>query len=179
MKIISPGMREGLVYQRTTVWTASHTLAMRKEAYRLLKDIEHCPINEWVESQDWNWVTDPEQKARAIQSEINWREHMPEELESYRCHYSWIVAYQDPDEEPHEWRYGKIYPYIKEENLEVAIDKAAAVFSQDAVIRSIEKTRFGQEASDRLREYPVPDGVLQYIRNEFPKRRQKLILEID
>ena len=179
MLIHSPGIREGLVYQRTTVWVPSRTLFMRKEAYRLLKDIEHYPIDEWIESSDWSWVTNPEQKVRAIQSEISWREHMPEELESYRCHYSWIVAYKDPDEESHDFRYGKIFPYIKEENLEFAIDRAATVFAQDAVIRTIEKPRFGHVNSDRLREYPVPEGVLQYFRKEYKKRRQKLIGEID
>ena len=164
MKIISPGIKEGLLYQRTTVWVPSRTLFMRKEAYRLLKDIENCSIDEWIESFDWSWVTNPEQKASSIQSKINWRENMHEELESYRCHYSWIVAYKDPEET---------------ENLGESVDKAAAVFAKDAVIRTLEEPRFDQEGSNRLREYPVPEGVMYYFRTEIRKMRQELIEEID
>ena len=178
MLIHNPGIREGLVYQRTTVWVPSHTLFMRKEAYRLLKEIEHCPIGEWVKSYDWSWVTDPNQKAMAIRSEINWREAMPEELERHRCCYSWIVAYKDPDEEPHEVGYGKIYPYIEEDDLEKAVSEAAAVFSKDAVIRTLQKTRFISQW-DKLREYPASEGVLQYFREEYRKRRRKFSGEID
>lgn len=178
MKIISPGIKEGLLYQRTTVWMPSHTLFMRKNAYRLLKDIENYTIDEWIESHDWSGVTNPEQKAKAIQSEISWRELMPKELESYCCHYSWIVAYEDPEETERD-RCDRIYPYIKTENLDTAIDEAAAVFAKDAVIRTLERPRFGQSWTDRLREYPVPEGVLQYFRKEYTKRRQKLIEEVD
>ena len=116
---------------------------MRKEAYRLLKDIENCSIDEWIESFDWSWVTNPEQKASSIQSKINWRENMHEELESYRCHYSWIVAYKDP-EETENWRRDRMYPSIRTENLGESVDKAAAVFAKDAVIRTLEEPRFGQ-----------------------------------
>ncbi len=178
MLIYCPGIKEGLLYQRTTVWLPSRTLFMRKEAYRLLEDIERCPLGRWVDLQDWSWVTSPEQKAMAIQSEINWRECMPGELESHRCQYFWTVAYKDP-EETEDWRYDRMYPYIRTENLDTAIDKASAVFARGAIIRTLEKPGFGQQWSDRLREYPVPEGVLQYFRKELRKRRQKLIEEID
>lgn len=178
MKIFSPGIKEGLLYQRTKVYIPSSTLLMRKEAYRLLKDIENCSIDEWIESHDWSRVTSPEQKAASIQSEINWREHMPEELASYRCRYSWIVAYKDP-EETENWRCDRIYPYIRTENLGESVDGTAAVFAKDAVIRSLEEPRFGQEGSDRLREFPVPEGILQYFKKECRKRRQRLIGSID
>lgn len=179
MKIFSPGIKEGLLYQRTTVWVPSRTISMRKQCYHLLKEIESYPIDEWIESRDWSWVTSPEQKASSIQSQINWREGMPGELESHRCQYSWIVAYKDPYEKNWDFRYDRIYPYIIEGSLETAIDDAAAVFAKDAVIRTLERPRFGQECSDRLREYPVPKGVLQYFRKEYRERRQKLIGEID
>lgn len=179
MKITSPGIKEGLLYQRTTVWVPSRTLFMRKEAYRLLENIESCPLERWIDLHDWSWVTSPEQKAMAIQSEINWREGIPGELESHRCRYSWIVAYKDPHEREGDFRHGRIYPYIEEDDVDKAIDEAATVFAKDAVIRTLDKVRFDSVCSDRLREYPIPRGVLQYFTKEYKNRRQKLIGEID
>jgi len=44
-------------------------------------------------------------------------------------------------------------------------------------IRTLGKTRFDQECSNRIRENPVPEGVLQYFKKEIKSRRKKLIEE--
>lgn len=147
MKIISPGIKEGILYRRTALWVPSNTLSMRKDCYRLLNEVENNPVDEWY-------------------------------MELHGCHYSWMVAYKDPHERE-DWRRNRVYPYIKKEDLDAAVDEAAAVFARDAIIKTLEKPRFDQEWSDRIREYPVSEGVLQYFRKEIKKRRQKLIEEID
>lgn len=180
MQITGPGIKEGLVYQKTVVWAPSETLLMRKERYETVTGFEHCPLDEWIESQDWSWVSEPEQRSVSIRSEENWREAMKEELSSPCCKYFWIVAYKDPDEEL-EYRKSKIYPYIEVGDLEAAIFRAAAVFAKDAIIKTIEKPVFGCGGfmGSTCRDYPVSEGILQYFRKEFRKRRQQLIREID